>query len=75
MSIQFGQQRGGRIRRDAMLPATDQIEGIGIHDLQRAGLERRGVAARLADLFETAEMNQAGHRALGLSTKPRSWLH
>jgi hypothetical protein len=49
-----------------MLPSTDQVERIGIHDFQGAGPECQEPRHGLPDLFETSKMNERGQRGLGL---------
>ncbi len=43
---------------DAMPPAADQIQRVGIHDLQCAGLEREELRNRFADFLQMAEVDQ-----------------
>ncbi len=48
-----------------MFSSADEIERIGIHDLQRAWPEREDSRHGFADLFEAEEMNQCGQRGFG----------
>ena len=71
-AVEFGQQCRGCVRRHAMRGTADQIQGVGVHDLERHRRQRQQIEHRLADLLQIQEMNQRRGRHLWAIHEPES---
>ncbi len=65
IGVELKQQRGCRIGRNAMRSSADQVERIGVHDLQGTWLERQDSRHGFADFFQASEVNERGQHGCG----------
>ncbi len=60
IGIHFDQQGGGRIGGYAVKASTDEIQRVGVHHLERTGLQRQQLRHGGSHVIEMAEMDQRG---------------